>query len=56
MIFRNGLGTEFPQYWELSSEILVALPYLRVVCLDPIKVSRASTVSAQQGRMEVLCA
>ena len=52
--FQKRLGTGFSQYWELGSEILAALSYLMVICLDSIKVSRTSTLSAQQGRMMFL--
>ena len=44
--FWKRVGTGFPQYWESSSENLATLLCIMVVCLDPIKVSRASTPSA----------
>ena len=53
--FQNRLGTEFAKYWELRSEILATLPYFRVVCLDPIKVSCAPTIAAQQHSRAEWC-
>ena len=51
--FWNWLGTEFPQYWELRFETLVAVTCLIGLCLGPIKVSRALAVSAVMSKMGV---